>query len=47
MNARKKKKHVYEGDYVAKVEVALIEDDTGWAPYLSVTETPKIKRRKA
>jgi hypothetical protein len=42
MNARKKKKHVYEGDYVAEVEVALIEDETGWAPYLSIEDAYRL-----
>lgn len=42
MNRRKKKKHVYEGKYVAEVEVELIEDNSGWSPYLSVADAYKL-----
>jgi hypothetical protein len=42
MTVRKKKKHVYEGDHVAEVEVARIEDETGWTPYLSVEDAYKL-----
>jgi hypothetical protein len=41
MNARKKNMHVYEGDDVALVAVALIEDDTSWTPYLGVEDAYK------
>lgn len=42
MNRRKKTKYVHEGQYVAEVEVSLIEDDTGWAPYLSIEDACKL-----
>lgn len=42
MNQRKKTKYVHEGKYVAEVEVALLEDDTGWSPYLSIADTYKL-----
>jgi hypothetical protein len=32
---RRRTKYVHEGQYVAEVEVVLIEDDTGWSPYFS------------
>ena len=32
---RKSKEFVHEGKYAAEVAVDLIEDDTGWSPYLS------------
>lgn len=35
-------KHIYEGRYVAEVEVDLIEDQTGWSPYLSVEDARKL-----
>src|SRR5687768_7752011 len=34
MGKRKRRKLVHEGRYVAEVDVELIEDDTGWSPYL-------------
>ncbi len=42
MNQRKKSKHVHEGSYVAEVEVVLLEDDTGWSPYLSIEDAYKL-----
>jgi hypothetical protein len=32
MKQRKKSKYVHEGQFVAEVKVALVEDDTGWSP---------------
>ena len=42
MVPRKKIKCVHEGQYVAEVEVELVEDDTGWSPYISVDEAFKL-----
>ena len=42
MKHRKRTKHVHEGRYVAEVEVTLIEDDTAWAPYLSLEDAYKL-----
>lgn len=42
MKQRKKTKRVYEGQYGAEVEVALVEDETGWSPYLSVEDAYKL-----
>jgi hypothetical protein len=42
MNQRKKWKYIHEGQYVAEVEVELVEDDTGWSPYLSVADAYKL-----
>lgn len=42
MKGRKKTKYVHEGKYVAEVEVQLIEDETGWSPYLSVKDAYKL-----
>ena len=46
MKQRKKTKYVHEyvheGRYVAKVEVGLLEDETGWSPYLSIEEAYKL-----
>jgi hypothetical protein len=37
-----KTKYVHEGQYVAEVEVALIEDETEWSPYLSIKDAYKL-----
>jgi len=42
MKHRKKIKYIHEGRYVAEVEVELLEDDTGWSPYLSIDEAYKL-----
>lgn len=42
MKQRKKAKYVHEGHYVAEVEVELMEDDTGWSPYLSIADAYKL-----
>jgi hypothetical protein len=42
MKQRKKSKHVIEGQYVAEVDVELLEDETGWSPYLSVEDAYKL-----
>ncbi len=42
MKHRKKTKYVHEGRYVAEVEVELLEDDTGWSPYLNVEYACKL-----
>lgn len=38
MRQRKKSKYVHEGQYVAEVDVELLEDETGWSPYLSIED---------
>lgn len=40
--ARNHKKLVHEGDYAAEVAVDLIDDETGWAPYLSLEDAEKL-----
>ena len=42
MRRRKKTKYVHEGRYVAEVEVELIEDDTGWSPYLNFEDAYRL-----
>ncbi len=42
MKHRKKIKYIHEGHYVAEVEVELLEDDTGWSPYLSIDDAYKL-----
>jgi hypothetical protein len=35
-------KLIHEGRYAAEVPVELIEDDTGWSPYLSLNDALKL-----
>lgn len=42
MSEKKKTKLIHEGRYAAEVEIDLIVDDTGWAPYLSVADARKL-----
>lgn len=34
MKRRKQTKYIHQGHYVAEVEVELMEDESGWSPYL-------------
>jgi hypothetical protein len=42
MKKRKRTKLVHEGRYVAEVDVELIEDETGWSPYLTPEDAYKL-----
>lgn len=42
MSKRKRTKLVHEGRYVAEVDVELLEDDTGWSPYLTPEDACKL-----
>ncbi len=42
MNMKRKTKYIHEGKFVAEVEVKLIFDETGWAPYLTLEEAAKL-----
>ena len=42
MKKRSHTKLVHEGQYVAEVEVELIETDEGWSPYLSLEDAYKL-----
>jgi hypothetical protein len=42
MSKRKRTKFVHEGRYVAEVDVELLEDDTGWSPYLTPDDACKL-----
>jgi hypothetical protein len=39
---RKSVKLIHEGRYAAEVPVELIENDTGWSPYLSLEDAKKL-----
>ena len=44
MTSRKHTKLLREGDYVAEVDVELLDEDDlpGWAPYLSLKDAQKL-----
>ena len=42
MKRRHRTKLVQEGDYVAEVEIELIETEEGWSPYLSIEDAYKL-----
>jgi hypothetical protein len=42
MRKRRHTKLIHEGDYVAKVDVELIDADEGWFPYLSLDDARKL-----
>lgn len=42
MSKPRRVKLVREGDFIAEVDVDLIEDDTGWSPYLSTEDAYKL-----
>ncbi len=42
MTTTHRKKLVHEGRYAAEVDVELINDESGWAPYLSVADAQKL-----
>ena len=42
MNSRSTKKLVREGEFVAEVDVNLLETEGGWAPYLSVDDAYRL-----
>ena len=42
MGKRKQTKFIHEGNYVAEVEVELLEEPGGWSPYLSLDDTYRL-----
>ena len=42
MNTRSTKRLVREGEFVAEVEVSLVEAEGGWTPYLSLEDANRL-----
>lgn len=42
MSGRKRVKFVRQGRYAAQVDVELLEDDSGWSPYLKADDALKL-----
>ena len=48
MNKKERTKLVHEGNYVAEVDVELLEEPEGWSPYLSLEDAYRLDEvRKA
>ncbi len=48
MSKKKRTKLIHEGDYVAEVDVELLEEPDGWSPYLSLEDAYRLDEvRKA
>jgi hypothetical protein len=46
MTIKQRTKLVHAGRYVAEVDVALIEDETGWSPCLSLDDARKLDQTR-
>jgi hypothetical protein len=42
MRTRRQRKFLHEGDYVAEVDVELVETGAGWSPYLSLEDAYRL-----
>ena len=42
MSKRKHTKFIHEGNYVAEVDVELLEEPEGWSPYLSLEDAYRL-----
>ena len=42
MKKRRHTKLVHEGQYVAEVDIELLDTDEGWSPYLSLDDALKV-----
>ena len=42
MSERERTKLVHEGNYVAEVDVDLLEEPEGWSPYLSLEDAYRL-----
>lgn len=42
MRKRRHTKFIHEGEYVAEVDIELIDTDEGWSPYMSLEDAQKL-----
>lgn len=42
MKRQKDIEYIREGRYIAEVEIELLDDGTGWAPYISMEDAEKL-----
>jgi len=42
VTTRKRTKIVHKGMYIAEVDIEILEDETGWSPYLSLDDACRL-----
>ena len=42
MNKRHHTKLVHEGNYVAEIDIELVDTEDGWSPYMSLEDAAKL-----
>jgi hypothetical protein len=42
MTVKKRTKLIHEGEYLAEVDVSIIQTDSDWSPYLSIEDAYKL-----
>ena len=42
MNKRKQSKYIHQGNYVAEVDIELVDGEEGWSPYLTLDDALKL-----
>ena len=47
MTLNRKTKYIHEGRFVAEVDVEVIEDETSWSPYLSLSDAKRLDEVRA
>lgn len=47
MTLKRKTKYIHEGRFVAEVDVEVIEDETSWSPYLSLSDAKRLDEVRA
>ncbi|MSQ53196.1 MAG: hypothetical protein EXR28_15065 [Betaproteobacteria bacterium] len=42
MKSRQRTKYIHEGWFIAEVDADLLEDESGWSPYLTVEDACRL-----
>lgn len=42
MKKKRSQRFIHEGEYVAEVEIELIDTDEGWSPYMNLEDAYKL-----
>ena len=46
MRTLQQKKIIHEGNYIAEVDIELIDTEEGWSPYISLDDAYKLEKVK-